>query len=175
MTLGCTAPLSSSIIVQFADCYSALDEQRDVFESHRHHVFSVAYYMTGDEREAETILRETFVTTFKQHSKPSVDQLDDSLMTELHRRLSLEPVPPMEPGIAGLAGKNVRRTDMEEALWQLPPRERLCFLLRDVEGYTPVRIASLLRTSEDEVQRTIVSSRIRLRRLLVEQQRPADA
>jgi len=174
MTLAGSSTLLPSIIVQSANYYTAIDEQRDVFESHRHHIFSVAYYMTGDEREAETILGATFVATLQQHRRPSADQLDRALMSQLHQRMSLDPVPPVESGSASLGGRNVRRTDLEEALWQLPGRERLCFLLRDVEGYSPARIAALLQTSASDVQRTVLSARIRIRRLLLEQ-RPADA
>jgi DNA-directed RNA polymerase specialized sigma24 family protein len=175
MTLACMSTLSSSFIVQSAHCYSEIDEQRDVFESHRHHIFSVAYYMTGDEREAEAILGSTFVQSFHQHSKPSIEMLDKSLMGELHSRLSLDPVPAAEAGSASLDGRNVRRTDLEEALWQLPARERLCFLLRDVEGYAPSRIAGLLETTDADVQRTVLSARLRIRLLLIEQRATAIA
>ena len=174
MTLAGSSTLLSSIIVQSAHCYSTTDEQRDVFESHRHRIFSVAYYMTGDEREAEVILGDTFVATLRQHPRPSAEQLDRTLMAQLHQRMSLDPVPAVETGSASLGGRNVRRTDLEEALWQLPGRERLCFLLRDVEGYSATRIAALLHTTAPEVQRTLLSARIRIRSLLLEQ-RPADA
>lgn len=159
----------STIIVKAANSYSAIDQQRDVFESHRHHVFSVAYYMTGDEREAETILQSTFVEAFEQQAQPSIDQLDQALMAQLHSRLSLVPVAAVEAGSENLGHRNVRRTDLEEAMWQLPARERLCFLLSDVEGYTPVRIAGLLTSSEPDLQRTVLSARMRLRSLLIEQ------
>ncbi len=175
MTIGFTAAPISSIIVQSAYSYSSVDEQRDVFESHRHHIFSVAYYMTGDERDAETILSSTFIQAFQQHAKPTVDELDRALMGELHNRLSLDPVPPMQAGEPGLDGRNVRRTDLEEALWQLPARERLCYLLRDVEGYRSSRIAELLETSETETQRTIFSARLRLRSLLARQNSASQA
>lgn len=160
---------SHSITVRAEHCYRAMDEQRDVFESHRHHIFSVAYYMTGDEREAETILQSTFLQAFDRQEKPSIETLDQSLMGELHSRLSMQPVPSMTAEGQGLNGRNVRRTDLEEALWQLPARERLCFLLRDVEGYAPDRIAGLLATSEMEVQRTVFSARLRIRSLLNQQ------
>lgn len=174
MTLVFTATPAPSIIVQSAHCYSEIDEQRDVFESHRHHIFSVAYYMTGDEREAEAILGSTFVRAFQQQQKPSAEKLDQILMGELHQRLSLAPVPSVLAGDTSLGRRNVRRTDLEEALWQLPARERLCFLLRDVEGYAPNKIAGLLESSESEVQRTVLSARMRIRSLLIEQHH-ADA
>lgn len=173
-----SATVSQSIIVQVTHCYNASDERRDVFESHRHHIFSVAYYMTGDEREAETILQSTFIDAFDRQTKPSIATLDEALMVQLHRRLSLDPVPAMGAEIEGLGHRNVRRTDLEEALWQMPERERLCFLLRDVEGYNVNRIAGLLATSEKEAQRTIFSARLRMRSLLMEQrakQSPSNA
>ncbi|MGH9616827.1 MAG: hypothetical protein ACRD28_08805, partial [Acidobacteriaceae bacterium] len=87
------ATVSQSIIVQVAHLYNTTDQQRDVFESHRHHIFAVAYYMTGDEREAETILQSTFTAAFNKKTKPTISILDEALMTQLHRRLSLDPVP----------------------------------------------------------------------------------
>ncbi len=175
MTTGFTAAPISSIIVQSAYSYSSVDEQRDVFESHRHHIFSVAYYMTGDEREAEIILSSTFIQAFQQHAKPSVNELDEALMDELHSRLSLDPVPPMQAGEPGLGDRNVRRTELEEALCQLPACERLCYLLRDVEGYPSGRIAELLEISETETKRTILSARLRLRSLLARQSSASQA
>jgi RNA polymerase sigma-70 factor, ECF subfamily len=169
MMLPRSATVSQSIIVQVTHRYNTTDEQRDVFESHRHHIFSVAYYMTGDEREAETILQSAFIEAFDRQTKPSIATLDEALMAQLHRRMSLDPVPAAAAEIGGLGSRNVRRTDLEEALWQMPERERLCFLLRDVEGYDVGRIAGLLATSEKEVQRTNFSARLRMRSLLREQ------
>jgi RNA polymerase sigma-70 factor, ECF subfamily len=163
------ATVSQSIIVRVAQRYNTTDEQRDVFESHRHHIFSVAFYMTGNEQEAEAILQSTFLEAFSGQAKPSIAALDEALMVELRRRLSLDPVPAVAAEVEGLGNRNIRRTDLEEALWRMPDRERLCFLLRDVEGYHPARIARLLDTSENEAQRTILSARLRMRSLLAEQ------
>jgi RNA polymerase sigma-70 factor (ECF subfamily) len=175
MTSTFTTALLFSFIVKPAQSCNGVQEQRDIFESHRHHIFSVAYYMTGDEREAETILGSTFIRAFHDTPRPAVQRLDQALMTELRSRLSLEPVPAVSAGnLPGLGGRNVRRTDLEEALWQLPARERLCFLLRDVEGYSGDRVAGLLETTEADIQRTLFSARVRLRSLLIEQRR-ADA
>ncbi len=53
----------------------------------------------------------------------------------------------------------------------LPANERLLFLLRDVEGYTPAAIARLLDIPESQVQRACFSARIRLCQVLAEQAR----
>jgi DNA-directed RNA polymerase specialized sigma24 family protein len=169
MMLPRPATVSQSIIVRVTHRYNTRAVQRDVFESHRHHIFSVAYYMTGDEREAEAILQSTFIDAFEQESEPTIASLDTALMTQFHRRFSLDPVPPAAAEGEGLGNRNVRRTDLEEAVWQMPGRERLCFLLRDVEGYDTARIAGLLHSSESEVQSTLFSARLRMRGLLREQ------
>lgn len=178
MTSTFATALPIPFIVKSAQSCSTVQEQRDIFESHRHHIFSVAYYMTADEREAETILGSTFIRAFEETPRPNAHRLDQALMTELRSRISFDPVPAVSAaeasGMAGLGSRNVRRTDLEEAVWQLPARERICFLLRDVEGYTAVRAAGVLQTTEADVQRTLLSARIRLRGLLLEQRR-ADA
>lgn len=173
-----TNTTTQNIVAKATQRYRVLDEQRDIFESHRHHIFSVAYYMTGDECEAETILLSTFTQAFDEIPQPSVEVLDQALMRELHSRMSFTPVAPFEPEqatSAGLGGRNVRRTDLEEALWQLPSQERLCFLLRDVEGYAPERIAGVLNISEFSVQRTVLSARLRIRALLMQQRAASEA
>jgi DNA-directed RNA polymerase specialized sigma24 family protein len=169
MMLPRPSTVSQSIISRVTQRYNARAEQRDVFESHRHHVFSVAYYMTGDEREAEAILQSTFIAVFEKEKAPTVAAVDEALLTQLKHRFSLDPVPAVTSEGEGLGNRNIRRTDLEEAVWQMPERERLCFLLRDVEGYDNERIAELLQTQEQEVQRTVFSARLRMRRLLQEQ------
>jgi RNA polymerase sigma-70 factor (ECF subfamily) len=68
----------------------------------------------------------------------------------------------------GMDGRNVRRTDLEEAIRELPPFERLAFLMRDVEGYSPEAIARLLDVSRADITRTLFSAKIRLRSILAD-------
>ncbi len=149
---------------------TADQKQRDVYETHRHRVFSVSYYMTANEMEAEAILTETFVQAFAGVPEPDAHRIDQALLGELERRFSLAPAPSAsaEKGVELERGQ-VRRTDLEEALATLPSRERLMFLLHDVEGYAPARIAALLGSQEQEVLQTLLSARIRMRNTLGQQ------
>jgi RNA polymerase sigma-70 factor, ECF subfamily len=150
----------------------SLDVQRDVYDSHRHRVFALAFYMTGNEIEAEEILTATFVTAFRGAVAPDGGQVDSALVSELRQRFRLDPdegAADFQGGSgerANLGDRNVRRTELEEAIRKLPPRERLLFLLRDVEGYSAGAISALLQMPEAEVQRGLFSARIRLRRSL---------
>jgi RNA polymerase sigma-70 factor (ECF subfamily) len=151
--------------------------QRDIYETHKHRAYAVAYYMMGNEIEADEVAQGTFIRAFHQAEEPDGNCVDCSLVSELRERMSLdEQAPPAEaePGLI-LGGRNIKRTDMEEALRELPPNERMVFLLRDVEGYDPDRVAGLLKIPRQQVERTLFSARIRMRSALAKLQRPAAA
>jgi RNA polymerase sigma factor (sigma-70 family) len=151
--------------------------QRDIYDSHRHRTFSLAYYMTGDELVAEQILCGAFVRAFRAAQEPEGRDVDTALLEELRLRsylgsdpgsfAGLDAAGPSSVNVAAssteLAEHNVKRTDLEEAIRSLPATERLLFLLRDVEGYTPAAIAQLLGVAEAQVQRSLFAARIRLR------------
>ncbi len=171
--------LSARIVNPLQARQTAEARRRDIYDSHRHRVFSLAYYMTGSEPEAERILTETFVRAFHAVPEPKSEDVDSALIEEFHRRTYLQlnlaaPSTPCtdDPGAfsASLTGRNVKRTELECAIWCLPACERLLFLLRDVEGYAPAAIAQLLNLPESEVHRGIFAARILLRRILAEGQ-----
>jgi RNA polymerase sigma-70 factor (ECF subfamily) len=142
--------------------------QRDVYETHRHRTFSVAFYMTGNEIEAEEMLEDTFVRAFEKQPEPNGQQVDMAIVDELRERMPIDEVaePLASVGTPGLGGRQIKRTDLEEALKDLPPNERLTFLLRDVEGYPAEKVAELLDIPRQQVERTLFSARIRLRSIL---------
>ncbi|HEX5234875.1 MAG TPA: sigma-70 family RNA polymerase sigma factor [Silvibacterium sp.] len=156
---------------------SAEARQRDLYDSHRHRTFALAYYMTGNELEAEQILTSTFVEALSAVEEPTRDDVDSALLQQLRQRFPLRPetstaLSPVSADSAAssgeLADRNVKRTDLEEAIQELPPVERLLFLLRDVEGYTSAAIAQLLKWPEPQVQRTLFAARLHMRRILAQ-------
>ena len=97
--------------------------QRDVYETHKHRTYAVAFYMVGNEIEAEEVTQDAFVEAFRQSEEPDGRCVDCSLVNELRQRMPLdEQAEPAEP-VPGhsLGGRNVKRTEMEEALKELPP------------------------------------------------------
>src|SRR5277367_3299286 len=54
--------------------------QRDVYESHRHRIFSLAFHMTGNEIEAERLLTDSFVRAFQANPKPDSVVIDSALI-----------------------------------------------------------------------------------------------
>jgi RNA polymerase sigma-70 factor (ECF subfamily) len=163
----------SNLVASQAAKQSCEQQQRDVYESHRHRTFSLAFYMTGNEMEAEDILATTFIRAFQQSERPDGFAVDSALVGELSQRFPLtkEETPATATQGHGMSHRNVRRPDLEEAVRKLPANERLLFLLRDVEGYAPAMIARLLDIPEPQVHRACYSARIRLCQLLAEQAR----
>jgi RNA polymerase sigma-70 factor, ECF subfamily len=172
------SPQGSCRIVQCQVSERSLEHrQRDIYETHKHRAYAVAYYMVGNEIEAEEVTQDTFVRAFRQAEEPDGRCVDCALVNELRERMPLdEQVGPAEavPG-QNLGGRNVKRTEMEEALKELPANERMVFLLRDVEGYDANRVAALLGIERQQVERTLLSARIRMRITLAKMQRPAAA
>lgn len=146
-------------------------KQRDVFESHRHRVFSLAFYMTGNELEAEEILTATFVRAFERDEQPDRPEIDSELMEQIFDRFPSMRHPTTASRIPavdgpGLGTQQVLRTDLEIAIRGLCPVERLLFLLRDVEGYAIDAAGELLGISRQQAQTTLLSARLHLRQSL---------
>src|SRR5580658_10826481 len=79
----------SNLVLSQAAKQSCEQQQRDVYESHRHRTFSLAFYMTGNEMEAEEILATTFVRAFQQSDQPDAFAIDSALLTQLSQRYPL--------------------------------------------------------------------------------------
>ncbi|HEY1807452.1 MAG TPA: sigma-70 family RNA polymerase sigma factor [Acidobacteriaceae bacterium] len=141
------------------------ERQRDIYDSHRHRVFSISYYMTGSELEAEQILRDSFVRAFRTAQEPDHAVIDTALVDQLKEGQILEEgaaLPPPEMGYLPQR-HNILRTELEEAIRYLPSNERLIFLLMDVEGYPAKRVAELLKMPHGDVLRGALTARLRLR------------
>ena len=140
---------------------------RDVYDSHRHRVFAIAFYMTGNELEAEQILAQTFIKAFQGSTEPKRTQIDQALIELLRQRYPIGNIEPPAPLTNdNYCGKrNLHRPDLEEALQFLPASERLIFLLMFVESYSAKEIADLTGLSASEVGRAALSGRIRVRQV----------
>jgi RNA polymerase sigma-70 factor (ECF subfamily) len=147
---------------------SLQDRQRDVYDSHRHRVFALAYYMIGNEVLAEEALSKTFVQAFQMTEEPDAKSVDAALMGELRERMAFDVavIPAQASPQDSLSSRNVRRTDLEEAVGELPAVERLAFLLKDVEGYSTEAISEFMGIPRADLPGILLSARIRLRSVL---------
>lgn len=139
--------------------------RRDVYDSHRHRAYSLAFYMSGNEMTAEKLLARCFTRAFAGKAEPDGGDVDAALLVELQEDGLVGEIAPRgmpEVRCGNPVGGNILRTDLEEALRELPAAERLIFLLGDVEGYPAGKIAALTGRTEAEISRGLLGARVRL-------------
>ena len=140
----------------------------DAYIEHRYRVYALAFWMTNSEVEAEQVTASVFERAFASGPEPNGDALDRILLSELREMM---PIGFLQPALtevresAAIRG-NVKRVHLEQAVVQLPPTERLIFLLHDVESYDHSRIARMIGISEFESQEGLHQARLRMRELL---------
>lgn len=148
----------------------------DIYEGNRHRIFSLAFYMTHSEPEAEELMGETFCRAFRAFKKPTAEQLDRALVSELRTTRPIGPltlqvhIDAAQSQVRERVCKNTKRTEMEEAVVQLPATERMIFLMHDVESYDHARIAKTIGISQEESKAGLFQARMRIREILSNQQ-----
>jgi RNA polymerase sigma-70 factor (ECF subfamily) len=143
-------------------------EFQECYEANRHRVYALAFWMTDNEISAEEVMRNVFLRVFASSQQPSAELVDRALMSEL-REISPLGTLTLECACATFVlgvRHNIKRTDLERAVVQVPRTERLVFLLHDVERYDHRQIAKLLGLSAAESQQALHQARLRVRELI---------
>ena len=143
-------------------------ECREIYEQNRHRLYSLAFWMTGNELRAEGLLERAFARAFSASTIPAPEALDAAMIGELSRlhslrRATLKCAPVSE--VLNIR-KSAKKADLEEAVLRLPGCERIIFLLHDVEQYSTEKIARLLGMDACLVSNALHQARLRLRELL---------
>jgi len=141
---------------------------QEIYKQHGHRIYSLAFWMTENEITAKQLAANTFLRAFAGAVRPGSEQIDLAFLAEVRE---LMPVGALQlrcavtaalPSIKG----NVKRIHLERAVSQVPPTERLIFLLHDVESYQHERIAHLLGISETESRFGLCQARVQIRELV---------
>ncbi len=158
-------------INRMATCAPAISagsvQYDDMYQDNCHRVYSLAFWMTGNELTAEQLSTNTFLRAFASTASPTTDQIDRAFLTEVREftavgTLTLSCVAVPSNSIYG----NVKRTHLEHAVLELPATEKMIFLLHDVEGYEHGRIARLLGIAEKESRQGLHQARLQVRSLV---------
>jgi RNA polymerase sigma-70 factor, ECF subfamily len=151
-----------------AEVSADVEAMQAAFEANRHRIYSLAFWMTDNELNAEELMAATFGRAFAASDSPSADAIDAALLSEIRKEVAVGPLT-LNCGTCSEV-KNVRentlRVHLERAVVQLPITERLIFLLHDVESYEHTRIAKLIGISENESVQGLHQARLMMRELL---------
>jgi RNA polymerase sigma-70 factor, ECF subfamily len=146
----------------------SLDRYNETYERNRHRVYALAFWMTDNELDAAQLMTHTFCRAFARAHAPTAEEIDRCLINELRQYMPLGTLTlncaPSEKVLS--VRRNTLRVDLERAVVQLPPTEKMIFLMHDVEGYDHARIARTLGLSDDESRIGLHQARLRMRQLL---------
>lgn len=145
-----------------------VEAYQEAFEESRHRVYSLAFCMTDNELLAEELAVGSFCRAFALSPDPDAESMERALIAELRQlmplgSLTLHCAPCSQ--VVGLR-RNIKRAELERAVVQLPPTERLIFLLHDAARHDHARIGRLLGLSPQESACGLHQARLRLRELL---------
>ncbi len=145
-----------------------VERYRETYEQNRHRIYALAFWMTDNELAAEELMLDAFCRAFAYTDRPSAEEIDRALVTELRGlmtlgNLTLNCAPCTE--VVSVRRRKLR-VDLELAVVRLPGTERIIFLMHDVEGYDHSRIARTVGLTETESRNGLHQARLRLRELL---------
>ena len=142
----------------------------EIYKQNCDRIYSLAFWMTDNELEAEQLSSNTFLRAFANSAEPATDQIDRAFLAEV-RELTLVGNLTLNCSISADTQSihgNVKRIHLERAVVALPATEKLVFLLHDVEGYEHSRISRLLGISEEESRCGLHQARVQIRNLIAE-------
>lgn len=155
----------------------------EIARRHQKTAFGVAYHLLEDSKRAEEIAQEAFLkilrnaegyeptARFKTYLIRVVTRLCYD-RTEKNKPLSLDPqdgihesssdVSPLENMLA-----SERDRTIQEAIYELPPRQRVAIVLQHFEEFTYEEIADAMETTEKAVEGLLSRARGKLKNSLV--------
>lgn len=145
-----------------------LEQCRETYDEHRHRIYTLAFWITGNELSAEELSAATFRQALALHPRPSAEALDRTLIREAGEYL---PIGELTIACATTTEvktvrRNIKRVHLEEALLALPVTERIIFLLCDVERYDHARIGRIMSIGEEASRQGAHQARLRMREIL---------
>jgi len=152
---------------------------RRLVEEYQRYVFSLAFRVLHDEDDARDVVQETFVRVWKHlHAYDrqmrfttwlytiTVNLAYDQLKSNTRKRrwiLSSESVESPNSGGATEEEKNIVNRDLatkiKELAGNLPPKQRMVFVLRDLQDLTVDEVAKVLSMSTSAVKTNLCYAR----------------
>jgi RNA polymerase sigma-70 factor (ECF subfamily) len=168
--------------------FSAGDERafNDVVALYQHRLIKSAQAILGDEHEAMDMVQEMFIKAYFHRTS---FRGDSALYTWLYRILynicisalrrkkiltlisvdneeeTIEP-PSDEPGPLDVVTRNEIRAIIDKALKQVPPRQRMVFVMKQIDGLKHNEIAEIMNISEGAVKASYFHAIKKLREIL---------
>jgi len=160
----------SNLGILFPAIESRTTEYSKIYNENCHRIYSLAFWMTDNELQAEQLAANVFLRAFAGSASPKTEQIDQAFLAEIREIMPVGSLT-LDCGVCAESLSvrgNVKRVYLERAVVALPATEKLVFLLHDVEGYDHQRVARLLGLDEKESQFGLHQARMRIRELIAQ-------
>ncbi|MFF3066505.1 sigma-70 family RNA polymerase sigma factor [Oerskovia sp. NPDC057915] len=145
----------------------------EIVRTRRRALVGYAYLLCGDLREAEDLVQEGLVRTFRRGRASTDFELAESYVRKailttyldgFRRRRHWEEIRHLfgEPEVPDAPSTTDARLDVQKALMTLAPRERACVVLRYYSDLTIRQVADQLSLSEGTVKRYLSDANSKL-------------
>ncbi len=161
------------------------DAFRKIVEEYRQHAFSVAFRIVCDEEEARDVVQDSFIKVWQKIGTYDMEQnfsswlrrvivntaIDRLRQMRKIRLIRLEEVIPVIDRL-NLASAETVLDNAENALFiswlaeGLPEKQRLVFVLRDLEGIESPEVCGILNMQETSVKSNLYHARLAIREKL---------
>lgn len=165
------APLDENKLIQ--RCRRGdLDAFAVIFQIYRQRLYAVAFRLLGRHEEAEDVLQDVFVKLFDRIGQY---RFDSAFSTWLHRivvnhcydrlksRQHTARIDTPEMPDVSCDSQSELRWHLQQAIAELPPRMKTCFVLYAQEGFKQQEIAGMLDMKEGTVKAQVFAAKSRLR------------
>lgn len=151
--------------------------QRLLYDRYKTAMYTLAYRMTGDFDQANSVLQDTFLAVFQNLSQYRSEAtlgawIKAILVRKAHRSSQQTPayllmeMLPSDTSSVDWGNDAIDAAHLEKAILSLPEGARAVFVLIEVEGYTHREVAELLGVSEGTSKSQLNYAKKRLRELL---------
>ena len=179
-TLALLQPMRSAEYANEGELLAACRRQdigafEQLYQVHAPRLKSIAWHVVGNRQDAEDAVQEAFVKLYKAihgfHGQSSIGtwlcRIVINMCYDLARKRQLENERTAEVA-AQPGGSPALRAALRQALGRIHPRQRMVFLLFEVEGLRHAEIASILEIPEGTSKAWLFEAKKELKRLLTE-------
>jgi RNA polymerase sigma-70 factor, ECF subfamily len=150
-----------------------------VYNGYQSSIYNIALRFFGDHGIAEDIMQEVFIKVFgRLHKLHAVDAFQSWLhriavntCINHHQKIKRSREVPMETLVEQPASDNPPRMltwDLVRAVHILPPKQKMVFILHDIQGFTHSEIAEMMNWSVGTCKSQLFKARVKLQNFLKE-------
>ena len=156
-----------------------MEAMETVYTGYKSSIFNVAYRFSGSRASAEDLMQEIFIKVFTQINKLRSLEAFNSWFyriathtcisfTRKRGRLSEIPNEKIEETPSPNNDMTAIKQDLEQAINILPPKQKMVFILHDVQGFTHMEIAKIMKLRQGTCKSQLFKARMKLREYLME-------